>query len=122
MRLRRVRLAKIKKGNRRGGERENERVARARTSDVPDVKFEAVVHEGLDIEALRGHDVRDVLVRQLLEDRRLARVIQAQDQKTGLLVRLSGKEGMTDESKIRNWSRIARVNLAAFSTATRHLR
>jgi hypothetical protein len=32
----------------------------------------------LDVEALRRHDVRDVLLRELLEDGRLARVIEAE--------------------------------------------
>ena len=36
-----------------------------------------VVDQGLDVEALGGHDVGDVLLRQLLQDGRLAGVIQA---------------------------------------------
>ena len=47
------------------------------TANVPHVELEAVVHERLDVEALRRHDVADVLLAQLLEDRRLAGVVQA---------------------------------------------
>ena len=42
------------------------------TSDIPDVEFEAIVHEGFDVEALGWHDLSDVLIRQLLQDGCLA--------------------------------------------------
>ena len=38
-------------------------------------------------EALRGHDVRDVLIREFLEDGGLAGVVEAEHEDTGLLVR-----------------------------------
>lgn len=40
---------------------------------------------------LGRHDLRDVLIRELLQDRRLARVIQTQDQQTSLLIGLQGE-------------------------------
>ena len=45
-------------------------------ADVPHVELQAVVHERFDVEALRGRDGCDVLVRQLLEDGGFARVVQ----------------------------------------------
>ena len=38
-------------------------------------------------ETLRGHDVRDVLIREFLEDGGLAGVVKAEHEDTGLLVR-----------------------------------
>mmetsp|Transcript_46429 Transcript_46429/g.122642 ORF Transcript_46429/g.122642 Transcript_46429/m.122642 type:complete len:208 (-) Transcript_46429:37-660(-) len=56
------------------------------TSNVPDVEFETLMHQALDVEALRWHDVRNVLFGQLLQNRRLARVVKAEHEDTGLLL------------------------------------
>mmetsp|Transcript_6801 Transcript_6801/g.17347 ORF Transcript_6801/g.17347 Transcript_6801/m.17347 type:complete len:239 (-) Transcript_6801:79-795(-) len=55
-------------------------------TDVPNVQLEPLMHQALDVEALRGHDMRDVLLRKLLQDRRLARVVEAKHEDAGLLI------------------------------------
>ncbi len=50
------------------------------------VEFESLGLDGLDVESLRGRDVRGLLRRQLLEHRRLARVVQPQQQDAQLAV------------------------------------
>ena len=37
-------------------------VAGLRTSNIPHVEFESIVHEGFDIEALRRHDMRYIFI------------------------------------------------------------
>ena len=44
-------------------------------ANIPDVEFEAVRGDGLNVETLRWRDVRDVLGRQRLEDGRFARIV-----------------------------------------------
>jgi hypothetical protein len=58
------------------------------TSNIPHIQLEAVVHEGLNIETLRRHDLRNILVRKLLQNSGLSGVIQAQHQNSCLLVGL----------------------------------
>ena len=45
-----------------------------------------VVYESLDVEAERGADSRDVLAVELLENRRLPGVVEAEEQQLGVLV------------------------------------
>ena len=47
------------------------------TANVPYIELEAVLGEGLDVEPLRGHDGRHVLVRECLQDGCLSGVIEA---------------------------------------------
>lgn len=56
-------------------------------TDVPHVQFHPVRLHGLDVEPLRGRYVRHVFGRQFLHQRRLARVVQPQQQDTKLFVR-----------------------------------
>ena len=77
---------------------------KARTPNVPHVQLEPVVHQALDVKALRRHDVRNVLIAQLLQNRRLARVVQTQHQQPGLLVGLmvtqKGQRRRVDEKRM----------------------
>ena len=56
-------------------------------ADVPDVELESFRLHRLDIEALRRRDVLGLLGGQLLQQRRLAGVVQPQQQDPQLLVR-----------------------------------
>ena len=47
-------------------------------AEVPRFDFEVALHETLDVESLRGHDLLQVLIRQRLQNCRFARVVQAQ--------------------------------------------
>jgi hypothetical protein len=58
------------------------------TSDIPHVQLEAIVHKGLNIETLGGHDLGDVLIGQLLQNSGLSGVIQTQHEQASLLVGL----------------------------------
>mmetsp|Transcript_8339 Transcript_8339/g.26557 ORF Transcript_8339/g.26557 Transcript_8339/m.26557 type:complete len:225 (+) Transcript_8339:46-720(+) len=55
-------------------------------ANVPNVELEAVLHEALDVETLSRHDVRDVLLGHLLQDCRLACVVQAEHEDSSLLL------------------------------------
>jgi len=59
-----------------------------RTSDVPHVQLEPLMEDRLDVEALRGHRVGDILVRELLERCRLACVVEPEHEDPELLLRL----------------------------------
>ena len=63
----------------------------ALAADVPDVQLEAVRQHRLDVEALRGRDLGDVLGSQRLQQRRLASVIESEQQQTDLAL-LSGPQ------------------------------
>ena len=57
------------------------------TSNVPDVQFETVVHQRLDIKTLCWRHVSDAFFGQFLQNRRLSSVVQTKHQNTCLLVR-----------------------------------
>ena len=61
----------------------------ALAAHIPHVQLEAVLLHALDVKALRGHGVRNVLVRHLLHNGGLAGIVQAQHQDARLLVRLA---------------------------------
>jgi hypothetical protein len=46
------------------------------TPDIPDVELKAAMLERFDVEAKGGRNLRDVLPVELLQDSRLARVVQ----------------------------------------------
>lgn len=58
------------------------------TSDIPHVQLEPLVEHRLDVEALRRHRVGDVLVGELLQRRRLARIVKPKHEDAELLLRL----------------------------------
>lgn len=58
------------------------------TSNIPHIQFKAIVHQRLDVETLSRHNLRDILIRQLLKDGGLSGVIQTQNQKSSFLVGL----------------------------------
>ena len=47
-------------------------------SEVPRFDFEVALHETLDVESLRGHDLLQVLIRQRLQNCGFTRVVQTQ--------------------------------------------
>eukprot|EP00740_Mantoniella_antarctica_P002650 CAMPEP_0181360730 /NCGR_PEP_ID=MMETSP1106-20121128/6835_1 /TAXON_ID=81844 /ORGANISM="Mantoniella antarctica, Strain SL-175" /LENGTH=181 /DNA_ID=CAMNT_0023474049 /DNA_START=296 /DNA_END=842 /DNA_ORIENTATION=- len=55
-------------------------------TNVPHIELEAVVHDGLDVEALRGGGGGDVLFAKPAENCRLTSIIQAEDQDTSLAI------------------------------------
>jgi len=59
-----------------------------RTSNIPHVELEALMEHRLDVEALRGHSVGNVLIGKLLERGGFARVVETQHQDAELLLRL----------------------------------
>lgn len=61
------------------------------TSNVPHVQLETIVHKGLDIETLGGHNLGNILIGQLLQDGGLSRVIQTENQNASLGIRLWSK-------------------------------
>ena len=56
----------------------------ALSADVPDVQLEAVRQHRLDVEALRGRDLRDVFGGQRLQQGGLAGVVQSEQQQAHL--------------------------------------
>ena len=49
-------------------------------------KLERVLHQTLDVEALRRHDLVDGFISQSLQDRRLTRVVKPQHEYSGLIL------------------------------------
>ena len=60
-------------------------------------------YQSLDVEALGGHDCRDVLLRERLEDGGLTSIIKTEDQDTCLLLVLLEASQKFQQTHIVSW-------------------
>ena len=73
------------------------------TTDVPKVQLEVSMLDSLDLEAKSGCNLTSVLTKELLQDRRLARIIESKDEKAQLsLLRLSFLDNFQQAHDLKN--------------------
>lgn len=58
------------------------------TTNIPDVELETILYEGLDVETLGGHDMRNLLIGELLQNRGLSSIVETEEKDTNLFVTL----------------------------------
>jgi len=72
-------------------------------TNVPDVQFESFVHQRLDVESLRRHNVAGIFVGKFLQDGGLSGVIQTQDEDTSFLVALLELAEQREKTHFELW-------------------
>lgn len=90
------------------------------TANIPDVHLEAVLVHGFDVKSLSGFDLLDLLRRQPLQDRRLAGVIEAKDQKANLLLGATQATQQSQQTLNNNANKILLPGDIGSSDSTYH--